>query len=488
MVATSILAYRLFHPKKGLELNLKHGLAPALLRRTRGAWHALCSAIPLVLAGCAAVGYTYMASQFALRIVETVLWIQGLVLFHALLYRWIVLSQRRLAIKVALEKRQAQERSRESSALEESQEAILDMLDEIDVAEVKEQTLDILRITVGFLLLLGLWISWAGVVPALGVLQTVDLWHHSVVVEGESVLQPVTLWNVLVSILFLILTIAAARNMPGFLEITLLQRLPMDPGNRYATRTIVLYVIVTTGVVLTFNALGIGWSSVQWLVAALTVGLGFGLQEIFANFVSGVILLIERPIRVGDTVTVGTISGVVTRIRMRATTITDWNRKELIVPNRNFITGELINWSLLDPILRMDFTVGIAYGSDTILAQQVMLNVCREHSRVLKTPEPDVFFVGFGDNSLNFEVRVFVAEQTNSGRTRIIHDLHMGIDRACRENHITIAFPQRDLHLKTADALVRVVNVRDKDAPNAPVAADSVTTPTEAARVTNPGK
>jgi potassium efflux system protein len=247
--------------------------------------------------------------------------------------------------------------------------------------------------------------------------------------------------------------------MPGFLEIALLQRLPLDPGTRYATRTLSLYLISITGLVLGFKAIGIGWSSLQWLAAALTVGLGFGLQEIFANFVSGLILLVERPIRVGDTVTVGTISGVVSRIRMRATTITDWSRKELIVPNKSFITGELINWSLSDPILRLDFPVGIAYGSNTALAHRVMLEACTAHPQVLPQPEPTVFFTAFGDNALNFEVRVFVSESNNTARTRIIHDLHLAIDQACRLHNINIAFPQRDLHLKTAEAVLRVTHV-----------------------------
>jgi potassium efflux system protein len=141
---------------------------------------------------------------------------------------------------------------------------------------------------------------------------------------------------------------------------------------------------------------------------------------------------------------------------MRATTITDWKRRELVVPNKAFITNELINWSLSDPIMRLDFIVGIAYGSDTVLAHKTMLKVARQHPMVLDQPEPTVFFISFGDNSLNFEVRVFVTESTNTGRTRILHDLHMAIDRACRENDITIAFPQRDLHFKTSEAVLRV--------------------------------
>jgi potassium efflux system protein len=334
---------------------------------------------------------------------------------------------------------------------------VLEAIEEIDVAEIKDQTQDLLRGSIAFLMVVGLWFAWVSVLPALGILDDVTLWHHTVVgADGAEEQRPITLARLCLALLLVVVTITAARNTPGFLEIAILQRLPLEPGVRYATRTLVLYAIVATGIVVAFNAIGVGWSSVQWLLAALTVGLGFGLQEIFANFVSGLIILLERPIRVGDTVTVGEVSGVVSRIRMRATTITDWKRRELVVPNKSFITGELINWSLSDPILRLEFVVGIAYGSDTTLAHRTMLDVCRAHPMVLDQPEPNVFFTGFGDNSLNFEGRIFVSEPTNTGRTRILHDLHMAIDQACRDRDITIAFPQRDLHLKSAEVTLRV--------------------------------
>lgn len=299
--------------------------------------------------------------------------------------------------------------------------------------------------------------------PAFRILDRVELWDQTVMVDGQETTSAVTLSNLVLSVIIIVVTILAARNMPGFLEIALLQRLPVDRGTRYATRTLILYAIAALGIALSFNAIGIGWTSVQWLVAALTVGLGFGLQEIFGNFVSGLIILLERPIRVGDTVTVGSISGVVSQIRMRATTITDWNRKELVVPNKSFITGELINWSLSDPILRLDFAVGVAYGSDTTLAHKTMLTVCKEHPMVLDQPEPTVFFTGFGDNSLNFDVRVFVTETNNTARTRVIHDLHMAIDKAFREQDICIAFPQRDVHLDTIKPLEIHIQRPDRD-------------------------
>ncbi len=457
MVAAAVAAYRLLHPERGLyPAGRTKRAGSALLRRTRAIWMPLGVALPIALATLAAMGYYYAALQLELRLNETLLIILAGIFVHAFLLRWLSVSQRRLAMKVFQEKRAAAEKARGDGEREADAEGVVEPPPEIDVIEIKEQTQDLLHVTIGIAVLVGFWFAWVGVMPALGVLDEFTLWNHTAIVDGVATQVPTTLANLALALFLIGITITAARNMPGFLEIALLQRLPLEPGARYATRALVLYAIVSTGFVLSFNTIGVGWTSVQWLVAALTVGLGFGLQEIFANFVSGLIILIERPVRVGDTVTVANVSGVVSRIRMRATTITDWKRRELVVPNKSFITNELINWSLSDPIMRLDFLVGIAYGSDTKLAHSVILRICRQHPTVLAQPEPDVFFTGFGDNSLNFEARVFTSESSNTARTRILHDLHMAIDQACRENAITIAFPQRDLHFKSSEAVLKV--------------------------------
>ena len=458
LIAASVLATILLDPKGGIFPRSAVDPEAKWTRKTRSLWKPVGITVPLVLAVLAGAGFYYAALELDTRLNLTVVILLTAVIVHALLLRWLKVSQRRLAMRVALERRAAQAAMEEAGDVEESvaAEGVFDTLERIDVAEIKEQTQDLLRVSIAALAVTATWFAWVGVLPALGVLDDVSLWSREAMIDGAIAEVPVTLANLGLALLAVIITVTAARNMPGFLEIAVLQRLPLDTGVRYATRTLVMYAIVTVGVIIAFNAIGVGWSSVQWLVAALTVGLGFGLQEIFANFVSGIIILIERPIRVGDTVTVAGTSGVVTRIRMRATTITDWSRRELLVPNRSFITGELINWSLSDPILRLEFPIGIAYGSDTTLAHKTMLEVCRSHPMVLSQPESNVFFVGFGDNSLNFDARVFVSEPTNTGRSRILHDLHMAIDKACREKNITIAFPQRDLHLKTADAVLRV--------------------------------
>jgi potassium efflux system protein len=243
-----------------------------------------------------------------------------------------------------------------------------------------------------------------------------------------------------------LMTAIAARNVPGLLEIALLQRLPLDPGGRYAIATVCKYLIVLAGIVAAFWQIGIGWTNVQWLAAAITVGLGFGLQEIFSNFISGLIILFERPMRVGDTVTVGGVSGTVTRIRIRATTITDADRKELIVPNREFITGQLVNWTLTDNIVRTVVKVGIAYGSDVALARKLLLRVAQSDPRIVADPPAQAVFQNFGESTLDFELRVF-SRLDQSATLR--DELNSAINQAFEDAGIEIPFPQREVRVRS---------------------------------------
>ncbi|MBU0618251.1 MAG: mechanosensitive ion channel [Planctomycetes bacterium] len=233
----------------------------------------------------------------------------------------------------------------------------------------------------------------------------------------------------------------------------------MDAGARYAFTTICQYVITAIGVIVAFDALGVRWSSLQWLIAALSVALGFGLQEIVANFVSGLIILFERPFRVGDIVKVKEVSGVVSRIRIRATTIIDWDRNELVVPNKRFITDELINSTLSTSMTRVVIPVGIAYGSDAALAKRLLLKLAQENPLVLDDPAPSALFLRFGDNSLDLELRVFLGNIKD--RLTLTDELHEAINREFQQAGIEIVFPQRDVHLETTKPIeVRMLDSR----------------------------
>ena len=170
----------------------------------------------------------------------------------------------------------------------------------------------------------------------------------------------------------------------------------------------------------------------------------------FANFISGLIILFEQPVRVDDVVTVGDVTGTVTKIKIRATTIRKWDQTELIVPNKEFITGRLTNWTLTDKILRKDFIVGIAYGSDIKKAEQILYEIAAANPYVLDNPKPVVIFTSFGSSSLDFELRVYISGMENY--LNIWHDINCAIDDAFRKAGIEIAFPQQDIHIRSVTA------------------------------------
>jgi len=447
MIVLTVVVARVFAPGRGALEHTMHLYPHSWLSRLRRVWYPLVVMTPLAVAAVAGVGYYYTALVLDRRLRATALTLAASVLIYNLIVRWLVVARTRLAIARAREKRAAARQAAEADGASEPEPVDLD-IPEIDLATVKEQSLRLFKTAVVLVTLVSLFGIWADVLPALGVFDR-ELWQSHVTIGGEEQLRSITIASVLLALLTAAVCFVGAANLPGFLEVTFLKGL--DPGTRYAVATMGQYILGAIGIVVALQALGVAWSHVQWLVAALGVGLGFGLQEIFANFVSGVIILVERPVRVGDTVTIGEISGTVTRIRIRATTITDWDQKELVVPNKSFITGKLVNWSLSNPVTRMIIKVGIAYGSNTELALRLMMNAAREHPKVLEDPEPSVFFVGFGDSSLDFEVRVFIRDLSNRARTTIVHDLHLAIDRAFREHDVVIAFPQRDVHIKAEE-------------------------------------
>ena len=320
----------------------------------------------------------------------------------------------------------------------------------------REQTDRFVRFAMMVLLFAGLWLIWSDVLPAVNSIKRIELWSFAEQTTGGTEAVSITLGGVTLAAIILVFSFLAAMNLPGFLEIAVLQHLPIDQGIRFAVCALSRYAIGVIGIMVACGQLGVGWSKVQLPVAAMTIGLGFGLQEIVGNFVAGIIVLLEQPIRVGDTVTLGDATGVVTKVRIRATTLQQWDRKELLVPNKEFITGRLINWTLTDDILRLEFPVGIAYGSDTRKAERVLYQVARANEDVLLTPTPFVAFLGFGDSALDFELRVFINTSKPNGFILTRHRINRAIDDAFREAGIEIAFPQRDLHLRSAREPLRV--------------------------------
>jgi len=433
-------------------------LMKVVLQQKRGGWLDRLSYIwfpfsvifPLVLALSAIRGYYYATQQLAACLKATIMWIIFLVIISALIVRWLTVTQNRLLLIKERQRLEAASKQ-ETSNQEQPKKAEAEILEPHE--DISQSSLQMRRFMGAFLvssLIVGFWLIWKDVLPALGIFNQVELWTTTAM-DGKVV--SVTLTSLFLALIIIVITTITARNIPGLLELVILQRLPLDRGVRFAIVTLTRYIIVIVGIVMTFSEIGLGWSKVQWLVAAVTVGLGFGLQEIFANFVSGLIILFEQPMRVGDTVTVGDVSGKVTRIRTRATTIRKWDRKELLVPNREFITGRLINWTLSDTILRMAFPVGIAYGSDTALAEKVLLEIARNNKNVLQDPEPVVIFKGFGSSALEFDLRLYIPDLDSY--LTVWHGTNLAIDEAFRKAGIEIAFPQQDIHVRSITPLLQ---------------------------------
>lgn len=258
---------------------------------------------------------------------------------------------------------------------------------------------------------------------------------------------PLYLSDLLLALLTGILTAMVVSNIPGLLRFTVFRRVNLDVGGEYAVTTVARYLVIIAGVLIVSMTLGLEWSKVQWLAAALTFGIGFGLQEIFANFASGLILLFDRSIRVGDAVTVGTLSGVVSRIQMRATTITLWDRSAMVVPNKEFITTKLVNWTLSNPETRVDLKVGVDYASDVEQVRDVLMRLALDHPAVLKHPSPQVFLTEFADSAIVFVLQSFCLY--SYGRPVLLDELHRAVVREFRRLGIVIAFPQLDVHLSS---------------------------------------
>lgn len=390
------------------------------------------------------LGYFVTVEVLSAHLLETLGALLGLVVLHGLAVRWLVLGERRLALKRMQEKMDnadAESERSEGEAMPDLPEA-----EEITIANVSAQTRRLLRaLTILGLVSVLLWI-WSDVTPALSLLGNISVWDSSQVVDGKDVVLHVSLRDILEALVALVLTWVATRNLPGLLEVGMLRRLNVDAATRYALTSVTRYLILFAGTLFGLSMLGLRWSNLQWLAAGFSVGLGFGMQEIFANFISGLIVLFERPFRIGDIITIGSIEGTVARIRTRATTIVDWDNREVVVPNKSFITDRLVNWTLSDTTTRLVIKVGIAYRSDPAQAQKLLLAIAAAHAQVLKDPAPNCWMTGFGDSAQDFELRVYVGEigQRNPVRT----ELQMRIVEVFREHDIELAFPQMDLWVR----------------------------------------
>lgn len=524
MIMLFIFFFGLFHPSRSpLQLNAKGEESQDVFLWTP---FLIGLALPIGLLLASAFGYHYTSMRMA-GFLQNSIWLAlGIYLLYRLIFRWLLVIRRRLAIEQVRQKRIAAQSASAASAgsptggVNPESGAVTIPDEELDLSEANSQTLRLVGSVSWLVFALGLYGIWADIVPALGALDRVVVWpirsssegslsefnnydwlnDTSVVAadsagsgdfsegaasqagstssnesssspvgvggagvagmltggsssssatdeQADAMIDKITLADLGVALIAIFMTYIGSRNIPGLLEITVVRWMKLDRGGSYAMTTLAQYVIILVGGLTAFGAMGMTWSKLQWFAAAISLGIGFGLQEIVSNFVSGLIVLFERPIRPGDVVTVGDISGTVSKIKIRATTITDWDRKELIVPNREFVTGRLINWTLTDPVTRVVFKIGAAYGTDPEKVRDVLLDVAQKTPNVLTDPAPSVVFQQFGDSSLDFNLRVFVPHIDYLVSTR--NHIQYAIDKAFKKVGIEIPFPQRDLHIKS---------------------------------------
>jgi small-conductance mechanosensitive channel len=254
-----------------------------------------------------------------------------------------------------------------------------------------------------------------------------------------------SLTDVLIGMVVFAILFILVRFIQGFLDVRVLRQTRMDVGVRDALKAGIGYVGVVIAALVAIHTAGIDLSGLAIVAGALSVGIGFGMQSIVSNFVSGLILLIERPIKEGDWIVVGQDEGYVKRISVRSTEIQTFSNATVIVPNSELITGSVTNWMYKDKSGRAELPIGVAYGSDTAKVREVLLDCLKGHNGIRAWPQPTVLFMDFGDNALLFQLRFYVNKVDD--RLSIASDIRFAIDAAFREAGISIPFPQRDVHV-----------------------------------------
>lgn len=395
------------------------------------------TALPIALFVAVCFGYYYTALKLTDRLIYTLYLLLFWLVIEAAFVRGLSVAARRLAYQRALSKRQAAKEGLDGEVIVEEPT--------LDIEQVNQQSLRLIRLALLGGFIAGLYWVWSDLISVFAYLNNFTLYEYTSGTGAAASMVPISLGDLLGALVIVGITFALAGNLPGLLEVLVLSRLNLAQGSAYATTTLLSYTIVGVGIVSTLSTLGVSWDKLQWLVAALSVGLGFGMQEIFANFISGIMILFERPVRIGDTITIGNLSGTVSKIRIRATTITDFDRKDIIVPNKTFITGQLINWSLTDTVTRVTLKLGIDYGSDLDLVRDLLLKGAHENPRVLKDPEPIVYFLNFGESSLDHELRMHVRDLGDRNPT--LDEINRYINREFKAHNIKISVRQVEVFL-----------------------------------------
>ena len=272
-----------------------------------------------------------------------------------------------------------------------------------------------------------------------------DVLKRKLISLGDVTITPAVLLTI---VLIMLAALWISQLLQRMLRRNLFRRMRLNEGTQATICRILHYVIMLVGLFMAVNQIGISLTTLAAISAVLMVGIGLGLQNITSNFISTLIILFERPVQVGDFVEVSGVQGRIRRVKTRSSVVETLDNVSIIVPNSNFISENVTNWSYRDSKVRIHVYVGVSYGADVGLVEETLLRVGRAHQEVLLNPEPTVQFLEFGDSSLNFDLLVWV---NDASRQYIIRsDLNFAVVKAFREQGITIPFPQRDLHIQSA--------------------------------------
>lgn len=440
-----IIAPRFVRTEKSLNSSVTDQRDRTLLKIMR----VLLQLVPVILIALVALGYYYTALNLITHIINTyIAWVVWSLVRHTI-YRGITVASRRLAYRRLQEKRQQKQQDSSDTSASDDVVVITEQEEGLALNEVRSQLLRFADLFIWTALFAIFYYVWSDLVTVVSYLRDITLWQQTSTTEAGVVTETISLFNLIVALIIVVITYILVRNIPGILEVLIFSRVKLSPGTPYTITKLLTYILVAVGGAWAFSTLGMSWSKLQWLFAALSVGLGFGVQEIFANFVSGIILLFERPIRVGDTVTINGVTGTVAKFRIRAITMIDPDRKEVIVPNKSFVTGQVTNWALSNTVTRLVVSVGVAYGSDLELVKRLLLQAANEQPNILKDPEPRALFLTFGASTLDHELRVYVGQV--SERNDTLDALNRRVNELFAENNIDIAFNQLDIFIKNKD-------------------------------------
>jgi small-conductance mechanosensitive channel len=296
-----------------------------------------------------------------------------------------------------------------------------------------------------------IWFLWT--LANFNLYQPISNWMLEILSERWTVgTFAISLNDILAFLVAIWLSLKISKFIRFVLDEDVFPRIKLPRGVPGSISMLVHYMILAFGFIIAMAAAGIEWSRFAILAGALGVGIGFGLQNVVNNFVSGLVLIFERPIKVGDTIEVGTLIGTVKRIGIRSSTVRTFTGAEIIVPNGNLISNEVVNWTLSDRLRRIDIPIGVAYGTDPKRVVKILNNLAVNNKDVLNKPEPLVLFQGFGESSLDFELRFWTDNFTTWMALK--SEITLQVEEAIKKAKIEIPFPQRDLHVRSVDPKV----------------------------------